>query len=176
MYFAIQASNPTVLSLQGRQVASVAEAIAAIFPEATEEAVFIWNWVPIRVSYKFDLCVLFDDILILLDKYLGGGDSSHRVYWGSNTFRAEWRLQWTDSRVKIESKWDSVAGNYQDLLNSRGMLEVEYGAFLWEWKALLRKIIDSIDSSGVRVANEAELGVLRRIEEAIPRFGRRYEE
>jgi hypothetical protein len=176
MYFAIQASNPTVLSLPGRTMANIAQALSEIFPEATEEAIFVWNWVPIRVSYPYDLSVLFEDISTLLTSYLAGVDRSHRVYWGSNTFRAEWRLHWTASRVTIEAQWDSIAGSYEDVLNSRRTLEMSYDAFLWEWKALLRTIIGSINESGVRIEDHEGWRSLQRLEAAIPRFGRRYEE
>jgi hypothetical protein len=85
-----------------------------------------------------------------------------------------WNLEWADGCVKIASQWDSVSGAYQTLLNSRSKIEMEKDAFLWEWKALLRKIIEAIDKSGIKIANQAELDSLRRIEAAIAKQGYLY--
>src|SRR5262245_47085586 len=83
--FAIQASGPLVVPRPGHRVATLAEAIDAIFPAATEDAYMLWNWIPIRVSYKYDLYVMIDDIAELLGRLLSIAAGDHRVFWGSNT-------------------------------------------------------------------------------------------
>lgn len=115
--------------------------------------------------------MLIDDIPPLLDALLNCDRGSHRVGWGSSSFNAVWNLEWADGCVEIASQWNSVAGAYETLLNSRSKLEMEKDAFLWEWKALLRKIIEAIDKSGIKIAN---LDSLRSIEAAIARQGYLY--
>ncbi len=175
-HFAIQASNPLVVPRPGHRVATLVEAITAIFPAATEEAYLLWNWIPIRVSYKYDLYVMIDDIPGLLGRLLDTAAGDHRVFWGSNTFRAEWRLGWSDGQIDIAALWRSVAGGYEALLNTRGRLVVEQDEFVREWKALLNRLIASIDASGIEIADRRQVDTIRNIEATIPRFGQFYEE
>ena len=70
MYFAIQVCNPIIQVSLEKQVEYLEEAIETIFSEDTEDAYFLWNWIPIRVSYKYDLSIIIEDILILLDDLL----------------------------------------------------------------------------------------------------------
>jgi hypothetical protein len=171
--FCIQVSNPN-FQPSAEEVEYLYQAINTIFPERTETAYLLWNSIPVRIDYKYDLYVLIDDIPPLLDALLSFNRGSHRVGWGSNSFNAEWNLEWADGCVKIASQWNSVAGAYETLLNNRSKLEMEKDVFLWEWKALLRKIIEAIDKSGIEIANQAELDSLRRIEAAIAKQGYLY--
>lgn len=172
--FAIQVCNPIVQSPIEGQVEYLYQAINTIFPDCTEKAYLLWNLIPVRIDYKYDLYVLIDDIPPLLDALLSFDRGSHRVGWGSSSFNAEWNLEWADGCVKIASQWNSVAGAYEALLNNRSKLEMEKDVFLWEWKALLVKIIEAIDFSGIKIANQAELDSLRRLEAAIAKQGRLY--
>ncbi|MCP2727256.1 hypothetical protein [Limnofasciculus baicalensis] len=173
-YFAIQVGNPLVKSTKQEQVEYLYQAIKTIFPDDSENAYLLWNLVPVRIDYKYDLYVLIDDIPPLLNALLNSERGSHRVGWGSNSFNAEWNIEWADGIIKIASHWHSVAGAYEALLNSRSQLEMEKDLFLSEWKALLRKIIEAIDFSEITIVNQAELDSLRRLESAIPKLGRFY--
>lgn len=168
MTFRIQACNPKILSPRDRQVADLAAAIQAIFRPATEDAFLLWNGVPIRINYKYDLSVLIDDLLPLLDTLLSSTTGSRLVYWGSDTFRAEWVLNWAGDNVQIATQWHSVAGNYQELLNSRSRLDVSHRVFLQEWRAPLRKVMDQVDKADLNFADRDSLELLHRVVETLP--------
>lgn len=172
--FSIQVCNPAVESFVGKQVKYLYQAIETIFYDNTEEAHFLWNLIPIRMNYKYDLPVLIDDIPSLLDVLLNSDKGSYQVQWGSNSFRAKWELEWVDGQLIIASHWDSVAGAYEDLLNSRSQIVIKQDTFLYEWKALLKKVIEAINISGIQVTNQEELELIYRLESAIARFGYRY--
>ena len=172
--FTIEVGNPIFRSTREEQVEYLYQAIETIFPDDTEKAYLLWNLVPVRIDYKYDLYILIDDIPPLLNALLNSDRGSHRVGWGSSSFNAEWNIEWADGIVKIGSQWNSIAGAYEALLNSRSQLEMEKDVFLSEWKALLRKIIEAIDKSVIAIANQAELDSLRRLESAIPKLGRFY--
>jgi hypothetical protein len=172
--FTIEVGNPIVRSTKEEQVEYLYQAIATIFPDDTEKAYLLWNLVPVRIDYKYDLYILIDDIPPLLNALLNSDRGSHRVGWGSNSFNAEWNIEWADGIIKIVSHWNSIAGAYEALLNSRSKLEMKKDVFLSEWKALLRKIIEAIDKSGITIANQGELDSLRNLEAAIPKLGRFY--
>ncbi|MDZ8055685.1 MAG: hypothetical protein RMX68_026880 [Aulosira sp. ZfuVER01] len=174
MYFAIQVSNPKVLQPNDKEFNDFAELIEAIFPMQTEDVFLIWNWVPVRLNYKYDLSVMIEDLIPLLAKLIDSDSGSHRVYWGSNTFRAEWIIDWANGQLNIASQWDSIAGNYEELLNSRSKLEISQDLFLREWKALLRKIVELIDNMNIIVTDTDNLNNLIKIENSIPLFSKRY--
>jgi hypothetical protein len=175
MSFRIQVSNPSVKFFVGTQVEEFEEAIGKIFPEDTEYAYFIWNAIPIRVSYDYDLRVNIDDVLILLEALLHSEQGSHQVGWGSSTFIARWDVEWADNHLTIASQWSSIAGYYEDLLNSRSQLVVEKDQFVYEWKALLRKLIEAIEISGIEITIKERLDYLYQIEAAIPKLGSLYQ-
>ncbi len=172
--FTIQVGDPLVKSTKQERVEYLYQAIETIFLDDTENAYLLWNLVPVRIDYKYDLYVLIDDIPPLLNALLNSEQGSHRVGWGSSSFNAEWNIEWGDGILKIVSQWNSIAGAYEALLNSRSKLEMEKNLFLSEWKALLRKIIEAIDFSGITIVNQAELDYLRSLESAIPKLGRFY--
>ncbi|MEO3706562.1 hypothetical protein AAFM79_18665 [Trichormus azollae HNT15244] len=48
-------------------------------PEYTEYAYFLWNSIPISVSYQYDLRVNIYDVLLLLEAVLNSEQGSHKV-------------------------------------------------------------------------------------------------
>jgi hypothetical protein len=175
MYFAVQASNPAVVSGPAKGVRSMASAIARIFPGATEEAIMYWNALPVRMNYRYDVSVMIDDVQGMLAKLLSERAGEHRVFWGSQTFMAEWRLGWGDGQLRITSDWKHVAGSYVDALNATAVLEIGHDNFMWEWKALLDRTLKAIDASGIAIDEADQVAAMRSIEAAIPRFGILYQ-
>jgi hypothetical protein len=171
MFFAIQVSNPAILSVKKKRQEDLAEALNAIFPDKTEEAYILWNWVPVRVSYKYDLSVMIEDILNMLIFLTASESGSYRVSFGSSTLNAEWQLNWNDNQLTIFSNWHSPADFYTDLLNSRNKLEINRDAFLWEWKAVLRKVIWAIENGEFTFRYKPNWKALYKLEAAIPKYG-----
>ena len=174
MYFEIQTSNPSLRHRSNEERETLSSAMLAAFPETTEDAIMVWNWIPIKINYNCDLSVMMEDLLLMLSDLLDSNCGSNVIFFGANTFRAEWSLNWADGNLRIDATWESVAGSYEDLLNSRNKLEIRQDHFLHEWKALLRKVIEAIETSGVKITEEKDLTLLRRVEAAIPKFGRLY--
>jgi hypothetical protein len=173
-YFTIQASNPAVMDASDVRADHLADAIGSIFPSTTEEAVIVWKRVPVRVSYRYDWSVMIDDVPAMLRPLMSDPTGEQRVFWGSQSFTAEWRLQWSSSTLRIESDWRNVAGEYRDLLNARGPLEMDQEEFVCEWKAILHHTLIAIDTSRISITDTAELQQLRELEQSIPHFGRLY--
>ena len=175
MDFTIQASNPMFEQGSEREVEELATAIQMTFPMNTEAAIMVWNSTPIRLSYKYDLGVVVYDLLAMLEDLLSPGPGATSVSWSSTTFMADWDLQWMDGRLDINTNWASVEGHYEDLLNRRAHLETDQQQFASEWKRPLRTILTGIDQSKMRVADtDGCLARLRRIEAALPTYGRLY--
>jgi len=176
MKFVIQAGSPRFDSRRGVQVADVSDAIQTIFPMITEDAFLLWDSIPVGINYKYDFSILIDDLLALLPEVINSPEGNYRVGWGSNTFRAHWFLEWKGEDLTIESKWHGISGNYQQLLNSQPQLQIRRDQFVCEWKEVLRRVIDAIDSSGVDVRDKTNLESLRWVEAQIPNRGYLYAE
>jgi hypothetical protein len=175
MSFKIQICNPAIRDRSNEERESLSSAIVAVFPEATEDAIMLWNWVPVRINYCGDLSVMMEDLLLMLSDLLQSDQGSRVTSFGASTFRAKWLLRWAAGDLTIDAAWESVAGSYEDVLNSRRTLEVPRDEFLSEWKSVLKKVIEAIDRGGIKIEEEAQVALLRRVEAAIPKCGRIYQ-
>ena len=101
MVFVIQAGNPALRRPAENEFEELSTAIQAVFPMDTEASIMFWNWVPIKLSYKYDFGVMMDDLLPMLDNMLDSGHGATSVYWSSSTFTADWHLQWANGRLSI---------------------------------------------------------------------------
>lgn len=174
MNFVIQACTPALDEAAGREFEDLADAIQGLFVMETEDAILFWNWVPIRISYKYDLSVMIDDLLPLLSAMIGTEAGRKEVEWGSNTFRATWAVEWGAGQVRIVGQWDSVAGAYEALLNSRATVEIDRDVFLHEWKMPLRRIVEALGAVNPSITDHESLAALHRIEAAIAKPGSLY--
>jgi hypothetical protein len=175
MSFEIQVCNPAIRDRSREERESLSSAMIAVFPQLTEDAYMVWNWVPVRINYNSDLSVMLEDVLLMLSAVLQSDRGSHVASFGASTFRTTWSLQWTPSTLTVEAAWSSIAGSYEDLLNSRPRLELPRTEFLGEWKSLLKKVLTVIDSSGITIEQHDQVAHLRRLEAAIPSVGRIYQ-
>jgi hypothetical protein len=135
----------------------------------------LWNLIPVRINYKYDLPILIDDIPPLIDTLMSSELGSYQVSWGSNSFRAKWYLEWVENQLTISSDWDSVAGNYEALLNQNNQIVVDKLGFLNEWKVLLIKIIESVKISGIQIKNQEEFTEICNLSSVLPKFGKLYD-
>jgi hypothetical protein len=174
MPFCIQASNPATLAPTSAICADFAEAIEDTFPMETEDALLVWNAIPVRLSYKYDMGVIIEDLIVLLSAIMGADAGEHVTTWGSDTFHADWHIRWAGGDMEIDSKWFSVAGDLQGLLNKRAALKLKVDDFLAEWKALLRTILAGVEKHAAKIEQSEYLDALRAIESKLPRYGRLY--
>ena len=66
--FYIQASNPKVQCEINYSDETLADATESIFLLNTENAILMWNYICIPLSYKYDISYMLDDIMILLNE------------------------------------------------------------------------------------------------------------
>lgn len=164
--FSIQVGNPIVLLKPDVACEDLRDAIEEIFPMETEEALLVWSGIPILLSYKYDICILIDDLLPMLEILLRNRSGQYSICFPSNTFRVDWALQWQDGLLTIDSAWHEVNGD-KSLLNENSQLNIGLPSFLAEWKSLLQKIISSLELSQVKIVNHEEFTLLRQITDDI---------
>lgn len=182
MSFVIQSGCPAVVTLSRRKrtVANLSGAIQRIFPSSTERAYIIWNGIPVSLDYRYDLCVMIDDILFLLKRLLAEEEGTQHVCFASQgTFEADWQVRWTQKTIEVKSDWKNVQGQIQNLLNQQknqnNAISMEKTAFLCEWKMLLLVVVSALENSSIVVKNEDEVSQLRETAAALPQKGVLYE-
>ena len=171
MIFAIQTCSPMLVRDQIPEEASdLSGAVEVIYAPCTEDAILFWNRVPVRISYRYDLSVLLDDLVPLIGQVVGDDEGSEETRWASNTFSAVWQMGWDYDQIRISSYWRAVAGSYEELLNSRSTVEVPRMDFLGEWRPLLDRVRIDVKTSKIRCE---DILLLNRLNDLVPRLPER---
>lgn len=152
MSFWIQTGTPALLDVAG-VAENMADAVSLLYAPDTDHLILSWNLVPIALSYREDVYVLVDDVVMLLERLRDPATETARVHWGSSSFRAEWWLRREGRDLVVDARWDSTAGSYEALLNARAHLRVETATFTRAWLTLLRRLVEDITARGVALAD-----------------------
>uniref|UniRef100_A0AAU2V6X6 Uncharacterized protein n=1 Tax=Streptomyces sp. NBC_00003 TaxID=2903608 RepID=A0AAU2V6X6_9ACTN len=152
MSFSIQAGCPTVRKCES--AADMADAVGEIYSSEAEDAILVWNLVPVRLAYGYDLAALLDDLVPLLEEIQRPEFSETEVFWGSDTFSAEWRMVREGDSLRIQARWHSTLGNYESLLAERGDSVVSTQVFVSEWAKVLRRIVTDIEAASVELDDD----------------------
>ncbi|MEU3470804.1 hypothetical protein ABZ716_23165 [Streptomyces sp. NPDC006687] len=152
--FSIQAGHPAVRTRASAAAADMADAVGELYSSETDDAVIVWNRVPVRLSYAHDIAALLDDLVPLLEEVQRADFAQAEVFWGSDTFSAEWTLAREDESLRIRSRWHSTLGNYESLLAECGDAVVRPEAFVGEWAKILRRIVADVEAKGVRMEDD----------------------
>jgi len=174
--FKIQASNPRIIKEFDREANNISDAIESSFSLNSEYAVIIWNYVPVLLSYKYDISIIIDDILMMLNKIRCEKEGVMRIRWPSNTFACTWQIEWRDNNITIYTEWESVIGDTEYLLNARKELVVDSVLFLAEWKKILFNIIQALEGCGYSRKTLKGFPALVNEFEAIKDYGILYEQ
>ncbi|BBI31544.1 hypothetical protein [Cohnella abietis] len=150
MNFRIQASSPRYNEEFDNEVDTLSDAIESVFPLWSESAILMWNTIPIPLSYKYDLSLMIDDILNVLEKLRIETSGELVIHWVSNTFANIWTLTWDLEKLKINSEWGSVVGGTEQLLILSGPVTIPKQSFCAEWKRVLHNIIQALVKSGYK--------------------------
>src|SRR5882762_688622 len=132
--FAIQASNPRTRATFDATAENLSDAIESVFLRETEYALLIWNWICIPLSYKYDLSLMVDDIVDLVEDMVRETMGHRMIHWPSNTFASTWNVKWQDGKVMINATWECVLGKTEGLLAERSMIAAELAQFVGEWR------------------------------------------
>ncbi|MCX5377632.1 hypothetical protein [Streptomyces sp. NBC_00091] len=153
MSFSIQAGCPAARRCES--AADMADAVGEMYSSEAEDAILVWNLVPVRLSYGYDLAALIDDLVPLLEEIQRPEFSETEVFWGSDTFSAEWRItrEGGDS-LRIQARWHSALGSYESLLAERGDSVVRTQVFVSEWAKVLQRIVTDMEAESVQLDDD----------------------
>ncbi|MFJ9643137.1 hypothetical protein ACWEPM_03820 [Streptomyces sp. NPDC004244] len=152
--FEIWAGCTAAAPLVFAEAADLADAVGQMYSSESEDAVLVWNRVPIRLTYRYDIAVLLDDLVPLLEEVRRPGFSAAEVFWGSDTFCAEWELAREGGDLRIRARWHSTLGNHESLLTERGDVAVAAEEFVREWAKVLWRIVTDVETGSVELADD----------------------
>ena len=171
MRFCIQASHPKTTKTFDSDDETLGECVETVFPLDTEMALMNWLGVFVPLNYKYSISTILSDILEMLDAVLEKEQGKFEVVWPSSDFNGRWSLFWESDNLVIEANWESVIGDTEILLNSRGPVKMGKSAFLNEWKALLEVVLSGLLDCGYDESVIADISKLKMIYSRIERYG-----
>ena len=164
-----------------RNFADLREAFQFILKRNKEYAVLLWNGVPLRLSYVWDIPFMIEQIIIFLDKLVDTENQdiepNHHCVFQTKNIKCDWYMEWNAEFLQINSQWEKIPGNYQSALNAIAQIKMMKTDFISEWKILLEQLIRAFQDSGAKLYDPdqvARFDMLIRINQVIERRGRYY--
>lgn len=172
--FAVQASNPRFVSTFDADAQSLSDAIQTVFPLETEYAIVVWNWVYVPLTYKYDISMMAEDLVNLIDLMLSNECGKQTIHWPSNTFAATWRVEWSNEVATVSADWDCVLGETEPILKNRPTIVLQTVEFVAEWKRPLEVVADALTAAGYTPQQLVGMRRLRDLVEKIDHCGTLY--
>jgi len=126
-----------------RTCESVGELIENIFPQSNDCFYIKWNNIDVSLSYKYDLSIIFDDIVYIV-KFLESQGDFLQMTFPSNTFDVIWNIKKDDNIIIITSQWNTVLSHNEEILNENPILRVDLNLFQKELSKLLNFVYEII--------------------------------
>jgi hypothetical protein len=154
---------------------SVGAAIESVFPLMTEDAIMNWNHVRVPINYKYDLSVVWEDVINMLRRLASQPAGNTECKLASSTLRATWHLSWRANRLEVSSEWHEVVGDVQSILNQRNRIDLPLDEFLAEWKLLLIKVVEALQIAGYTQNTLPGLADVITVQDQISKVGKLYQ-
>lgn len=97
------------------------------------------------------------------------------IHWLPDTFRSDWKIVWEDGKVEIDSHWESVTGNLEELLNANAQVSLKITTFMAEWKQIFHIVLCALRENGYIESKIFNMEKLEKQYEAITESGILYQ-
>jgi hypothetical protein len=162
-------------------VQRVADAFEYLFRPEEESAYLFWHGIPVRIRYRQDLPVCFDNILAMT--WLLGRDEAGASFVDLETHivSARLELRWRNDDCHIRAAFKERRDSHQlyaEALNRHPELHMSKAGFLREWRTLLHQIIAAVEAGRIGIEDGVERRkweMLQRVDRQVPGWGRMYE-
>lgn len=165
MKFKIDLGEPKVKKEVNCEASDLAEAMQLCFPLDIEDAVLTLGEIPIPISYKYDLSVILEDILIILRGCLTNENT--KIRFGSDTFNSDWNIRPVSHEIIFSTYWYSTVGNREVDLNKIGSIVVSKEYFVAQWLNLIKVGLDGVKQTGITIEDTE---MLHEVEELLGRL------
>lgn len=151
--FHIEVGAPEKRSLQGSFANDLSEAIEMAYPMESAAAQLVWCGRPLTLNYKYDVSVIIEDVIEMLEKCREGALRQIEVSFGSNTFNAVWKLDFRADALEVNAHWNCIVGGNETILNECPSVRIDRKHFAEQWMKLLRQVVSDIQLVGIRLGD-----------------------
>lgn len=151
--FYIQACNPVNNGEYDENDNKLMEAIETVFPMMTENAIMVWNYICIPLSYKYDISYMINDIIIILNNLMTKRDGVITNAWLPDTFYSKWIIKWEEDIIEINASWQNVVGDIIENLNREPNIKMNKWDFINEWERVFFNIKIALNNCGYNEEN-----------------------
>lgn len=142
---------------------SLSDAVQSVFP-LEERARLEWNGLVFFLSYKYDVGVMVDDIVKMLQAVEEAESGLFQVDWPSSGFPYHWTVRWGTSGVEVHARPRDEPGAVS--LTGRESVRVDRDAFLRAWQALLANVLAGLEGAGY---DSSQIGGMAQLRAAASR-------
>ncbi len=114
---------PYSLGVKDEADLSLGGAIESVFPSLDDYVIMVWNETPIYLSCRYDVSIIINDIVYIIDELLKKENFSFKNTWPSNTFYTLWKITSIESEVSVVADWFNISGD-EDALNKKNRIVV----------------------------------------------------
>ncbi len=156
----IQLGHPKIKSQIDRQsIASIKEIFPLLFVQAEESIYVFWNNIPIRLRYREDLFLGFNELLAMVWMVQKEAVGATKVSFVNQILFIHWEISWDENEVHIKAKYidrEDLYQQYASALNQKREISLSRDAFLREWNTLLHQIVVSIETIKIEIEEGTE--------------------
>lgn len=157
MSFGIKLGHAECLRRLDVSDSTLTEAIQTVFP-LEGHAVLEWDGLGFQINYKYDLSMMMEDLLCLLQAVLSTSTGEQEVNWPSSGFPYIWRIRWNTSTLEVvASSRDEMGATH---LPNPPTLRTTRREFLVVWQPLLRRVLTCLMTAGYREEHIAGMDLL----------------
>jgi len=175
--FFIQNAYVEAIPEKNEKFETVSQAMQGVFSRNKENGIILWNEIPVKFNYTFDLPVLLPQFVSMLQDILTKEEGEQLVELKCGSFETVWKVKWNKKYVLLNSDWKLVSGSYSGALNEVNQLTLLRSEFLAEWKMLLQQCHSAFETSGATISNAEEAEIIdavKQLEKRIKNFGKFY--
>lgn len=165
MSFAVRLGQAHCLRHLDTSDSTLAEAIQTVFP-LEGHAVLEWNRMEFQLSYKYDLSLMMEDLLSLLQVVSSTRQGEQEVDWPSSGFPYLWRITWNDPMLQVVASSRDEPGATRR--PSPAILRTTRQDFLLAWQPLLSRVQECLEASGYREEHITGMALLKDMSHATP--------
>jgi hypothetical protein len=153
--FSIDPKSPEPFVCLGGNASDLADAIELGFPMEADDAVMLWNNIPIPLNYKYDISVILPDVLDVLNHCQE--DKKIKTWFASNTFTTQWTVETKNEMVEVHADWRAVVGKNIIQLNQVPDISVPKAHFLKQWSDLLEKALIGVKRTVIIIEDTQQI-------------------
>lgn len=128
------------------------EVLQTIYPIGEESSItMIWNNCFIELHLSAQIADVYSDIIKMLNYLLITKDNEFDIFWGSNSFMAQWHFKREKNSLTIEAVWTSISGGKETLNNLNKVsntVNILVSPFVDQWISLIYCIKNDVLRAG----------------------------